>query len=172
MVIIGVLLLFLGYRIKKVAFFIIWFLLGYSLVDTIMPYLNGWVPAIADNNLWQILLPIAGGLLLALLGFTIEKLCVGGIVFGLSIMVAVEYFGTEIPVIAVGAVVGIILGALAVTLMKPAIIIATAVAGAYTLTVALLTWFPEIKGEVFYFPMLVGFATIGGLTQFFTTKHA
>lgn len=171
MAIVGVLLLFLGYRIKKVAFFIIWFILGYSLIDAIMPNINEWVPAIAENNLWQILLPIAGGLLLALLGFTIEKLCVGGIVFGLSIMVTVEYFGTAVPTIAIGAVVGVILGALAVTLMKPAIILATAIAGSYAMTLALLAWFPEISREIFYFPMLGGFAAIGAVTQFMTTKH-
>ena len=73
--------------------------------------------------------------------------------------------------IAIGAVVGVILGALAVTLMKPAIILATAIAGSYAMTLALLAWFPEISREIFYFPMLGGFAAIGAVTQFMTTKH-
>ena len=71
----GLALMFFGYRIKKVAFFIIWFILEYNLMVFLMPTLNNMVPDMATNNLYQILLPIAGGLLLALLGFSIEKLC-------------------------------------------------------------------------------------------------
>ena len=51
--VLGVLLLFAGYKIKKIAFFIVWFLLGYTLMCHLMPYLNEWVPDIATNDLWQ-----------------------------------------------------------------------------------------------------------------------
>ncbi len=172
MAIAGVLLLLMGYRIKKVAFFIIWFVVGYNLMSLFMPNLNQLVPAIAENNLWQILLPIAGGLLLALLGFSIEKLCVGMMVFGLSIMVTVQYFGTDVQTIAIGAAIGVILGALAVMLMKPAVIIASSLAGAYALTMLILTLADGIDAGVFYFPMLIGFTIVGSVTQFLTTKHA
>ena len=170
MAIVGVLLLFIGYRIKKAAFFIVWFILGYNLMSLFLPNINEWVPAIAENNLWQILLPIAGGLLLALLGFTIEKLCVGGIVFGLVLMITVQYFGTDWQTLAVGGVIGIIAGGLAVTLMKPAVIVATAAAGSYALTMAILTWATGIDATVFYFPILIGLAAVGTVTQFMTTK--
>lgn len=172
MVIVGVLLLFMGYRIKKVAFFIIWFVVGYNLVSLFMPNLRELVPAINESDLWSILLPVAGGLLLALLGFSIEKLCVGLMVFGLTMMVTIQYFGTDWQTLAIGAVVGLILGGLAVTLMKPAVIIASSLAGAYALTMAILTWASGLDAGALYFPMLIGFTAVGSVAQFMTTKHA
>ena len=171
MAIFGVVMLLFGYQVKKIAFFVIWFLIGYSLMQYFMPTLNEWVPQIAGEQLWQILLPIAGGLLLALLGLSIEKVCVAGIVFGLTMVVTMKYFGNGIPTLATGAIIGVILGALAVTMMKPAIIIATSLAGAYCLTVALLTWQPSIDYQIFYFPILVGLTAVGAIFQFSTAKH-
>ena len=145
----GLAVLLFGYRIKKVAFFIIWFLIGYNLMMFLMPTLNNLVPAIAESSLYQILLPIAGGLLLALLGFSIEKICVAGICFFLVMMITVQYFGTDVPTLAVGAIIGVVAGAAATAMMKPAIIIATAIAGGYTLTLAILNLFPDMSKEIF-----------------------
>ena len=79
----GLAVLLFGYRIKKIAFFIVWFLLGYLGISYLMPEIIKLSPEVASNDLFQILIPIGGGLLLALLGFSIEKLCVGGICFAL-----------------------------------------------------------------------------------------
>ena len=106
----GLLLMFLGYKIKKIAFFIVWFLLGYIATGYLMPIINGAVAEIANNELWQSLLPIAGGLLLGLMGFMIEKVCLGGICFGLVIMMTAQYFGTEIQTMAIGAIIGTLAG--------------------------------------------------------------
>ena len=171
MLVAGLLLLFLGYRIKKVAFFIIWFILGFNLMGFLMPIINNAVPDISSNQLYQILLPIAGGLLLALLGFSIEKICVAGICFALVMMITIQYFGTEIPTLAIGAVVGVVLAALAVTLMKPATILATSFAGGYALTMGLLELNLGIAPEIFYWPILLGSALIGAIVQFSSTKH-
>lgn len=168
---IGLALIFFGYRIKKIAFFLIWFILGYNLMGLLMPVINNAVPEIAANNLYQILLPIAGGLLLALMGFSIEKLCVGGICFALTMLITVQYFGTEMQTLAIGGVVAVLVAGAAVMLMKPATIIATAVAGAYALTIATLALFPDISKETYYFIILGGAAAIGSVFQFLTTKH-
>ena len=168
---IGLAVLLFGYRIKKVAFFIIWFLIGYNLMLFLMPILNNLVPQIAESQLYQLLLPIGGGLLLALLGFSIEKVCVAGICFFLVMLITIQYFGTEVPTLAVGAIIGVVAAATATALMKPAIIIATAVAGGYALTLAILGIFPDISKEIFYFPMIGGMALLGALFQFATTKH-
>ena len=168
---IGIAVLFFGYRIKKVAFFIIWFLIGYNLMLILMPFINSMVPEIAGSGLYQALLPIGGGVVLAMLGFTIEKFCVAAICFALVMIITVQYFGTEIPTLAVGAILGLVAGALATTLMKPAIIITTSLAGGYALTIALLNFFPEINKEIFYFPMIGGVSLIGAIFQFSTTKH-
>ena len=125
----GLALIFFGYRIKKIAFFIVWFILGYSLMGYLMPIINNAFPDIVGNDLWQMLLPVAGGLLAALMGFTVEKLCVGGIVFGLTLAITAQYFGTEMQTMSIGGVVGVVLAGAAVMLIKPAIILATSLAG-------------------------------------------
>lgn len=166
----GLAVLLFGYRIKKIAFFIIWFILGYNLMEFLMPTINSAIPQIVENQLYQILLPIGGGLLLALLGFSIEKLCVGGICFGLVMIITVQYFGTEMQTLAIGGVVGIIAAGAAVMLMKPAIIIATSLAGAYALTLAVLA-LTELSAGLYYWPMIIGVTVIGSIFQFATTKR-
>ena len=165
MAIIGAVLLFFGYRVKQVAFFVIWFLIGYTLMQYFMPTLNSWVPQIATSQPWQILMPLAGGILLAFLGLSIEKLCVAGIVFGLTMIITMKYFGSDVPTLAVGSIIGLVLGGIAVNMMKPAIIIATSLAGAYCLTVALLTWLPDIDPKIFYFPILAILTIVGCVVQ-------
>ncbi len=168
---VGILLLFVGYRVKKLAFFIIWFLLGFNLVGFLMPNINQMVPEIAASGLYQTLIPIAGGLLLALLGFSIEKLCLGGICFALVMVITVRYFGSEMSALAVGGIIGVIAAGVAVMMMKPATILATAVAGSYAITMALLSINPSMDYGVFYWPILLGLAAVGALVQFVTTKH-
>lgn len=169
---VGLAVLLFGYRIKKIAFFIIWFLIGYNLMMLLMPAINNAVPQIAGNSLYQILLPIGGGVLLALLGFSIEKICVAGICFFLVMLITVQYFGTDIPTLAIGAILGVIAGAAGTAMMKPAIILATSIAGGWALTIALLEIFPAIDGKILYFPMLIGSAVLGAIFQFATTKHS
>lgn len=169
MLAIGVLLLVAGYRIKKIAFFIIWFILGYMLTSYLIPTLNSLVPEIAGSELWQWLLPLCGGLLLALLGFSIEKVCLGGICFALVMAVTVEYFGTEPQTLAIGAVVGVIAAGAAVTMMKPATIVATAIAGAYCATMGAIH-LAGIDETVWYWPCMAGLSLIGSTIQFITTK--
>ena len=173
MAVVGLLLLFMGYRIKKVGFFIIWFLIGYNLMLTLLssPTIESFLPDAMKTEFWSVLLPVAGGLLLALLGFSIEKLCVGGMVFGMIIMLTAQYFGTEIQTLVIGAIIGIVLAGLAVTLMKPTIIVATSLMGAYALTITLLYFVTSIDKQAFYFPILIGLTILGSAVQFATTKN-
>lgn len=170
-IVVGLLLLFAGYRIKKIAFFIVWFLLGVTLMNHLMPFIKDAVPAIADSDLWRNLLPIAGGLLVALMGFSIEKVCVGGIAFGLTLAITAQYFGTEMQTLLIGGVIGVVLAGAAVMLMKPAIIIATSVAGGYALTMGILALATSLNPEIYYFPFLIGSSAIGSVVQFLTTRR-
>lgn len=167
----GAVVLLFGYRIKKIAFFIIWFILGFNLVMWLLPTINDLVPDIAASELYQTLLPIGGGVLLALLGFSIEKLCVGGICFVLTMLITIQYFGTDMQVLAIGGIVGVLVAGFAVMVMKPATIIATAVAGAYALTLAIMKLNAEIDFGAMYWPMLLGIAAAGSIFQFLTTKR-
>ena len=172
MLAIGLALCLFGYKIKKIAFFILWFLIGYQLMSYLMPVLNNAVPQIATMTIWQTLLPIAGGILLGLLGFSIEKLCIGGACFGLTIILATKYFGTAPETIAIAAVVGIVLAGLATMLIKPASIVATSLAGAYLLILAGTELLPDLNFTTYYFAYLAGLGAVGSLFQFITTKHS
>lgn len=168
---IGLALMLMGYKIKKIAFFIAWFLLGYILTGYLMPTINSILPDAINNTFWQSLIPVLGGLLLALMGFMIEKVCLAGICFSLSMIMAVQYFGTEVQVLAIGGIIGVILGGLAITMMKPATIIATAAVGAYALTLAMLALLPSMDRGIWFWPMIIGFSALGAIIQFVSTKR-
>lgn len=168
---IGLLLMFAGYKIKKVAFFIVWFLLGYIGSVYLLPIVNSNLPDIARSDFWQGLIPILGGLLLGLMGFMVEKICIAGIVFGLTLMMTAQYFGTEIQAMAIGGVIGAVLGGFATMMLKPATIVATSVAGAYALTLAILAISPNLDGDTLFWPMIIGFGALGSVVQFLSCKN-
>ena len=165
----GAAVLLAGYRINKIAFFVVWFIIGLNLAHFLMPVFENMVPEIAGNDLWQNLIPIAGGLLLGLMGFSIEKVCVGGIAFALVVMTIAQYFGTDLQTLAIGAVIGVIAAGAAVMMIKPAIIIATSLAGSYVITMGIIQL--SDVGMNMYFPLLIGNAIFGAVTQFLTTKR-
>lgn len=167
----GLALMLIGYKIKKIAFFIIWFLLGYIASGYLLPIINSALSEVAESNFWQGLIPILGGLLLGLMGFMIEKICLGGVVFGLTLLMTAQYFGTEIQTMVIGGIIGAVLGGVAVMMMKPATIIATSIAGGYALTLAILALAPELDAETWFWPMIVGFGALGSLIQFISCKH-
>ena len=168
---VGLALMLIGYKIKKIAFFIIWFLLGYIASGYLLPIINNALPEVAESNFWQGLIPILGGLLLGLMGFMIEKICLGGVVFGLTLLMTAQYFGTEIQTMVIGGIIGAVLAGVAVMMMKPATIIATSIAGGYALTLAILALAPDINAETWFWPMIVGFGAIGSVVQFISCKH-
>lgn len=170
MAIVGLLLLFAGFKIKKIAFFILWFLIGFNLVVVFLPALANVMPDIVNDTFWQNVLPLCGGLLLAMFGFTIEKVCISVAVFALTMMITVQYFGTDVQTIIIGAVIGIVLAGAAVMLIKPAIILATALVGSYTLTTLILFFATGMDPAVYYFPLLFGGAALGSIVQFATTQ--
>ena len=70
----GLVVCFFGYKLKKLAFAIAWFLIGYTLCSHFAPDIIAWMPQLENPNLWMEILPIAVGLLAALMGLTIERL--------------------------------------------------------------------------------------------------
>lgn len=125
-IIIGLFLLFFGYRVKKIAITVIWFVVGYWLVSQ-------FANQIVQDQFWQFLLCCTGGLVLGIFGMTIEKFAVFltvGVTFGMSVM---QNFGpaTDWTLPAIAVAVGVVAGVIAVWLIKPMIIIATSVEGSY-----------------------------------------
>ena len=171
MLLLGVLILILGYRIKKVAFFIAWFILGYLGENYFMPEIVKVLPEVATTQLYQALIPIGGGLLAALLGFSVEKVCVSGICFALVMFIAIQYFGSEVQTLAIAGVVAVLIAGAATMLMKPATIIATSGVGAYAITIALVFLISSFDRNTYYWPMIFGLTAVGSVFQFLTTKQ-
>ena len=167
----GVAVLLFGYRLKKIAFFIIWFIIGFNLMGILTPFISSNVPIIAESELYQTLLPIAGGIILAFMGFSVEKMCVGGICFAVVLLVTIQYFGTDMQYIAIGAIVGVLLAGFGVMMMKPATIVATALVGAYALTLSIMKFNEGIDFGTMYWPILLGLTAVGSVFQFLTTKR-
>lgn len=168
----GLALMLVGFRIKKAAFFILWFILGYVASGYLLPIINNALPEIAESTFWQGLIPLIGGLLLALMGFMIEKIALGGVVFGLTLMMTAQYFGTEMQTMLIAGIVGAVLAGVSVMMMKPATIIATSVGGAYALTLAILAIASgSIDAETAFWPMIIGFSALGSIVQFISCKH-
>ena len=74
-IILGLLVCFFGYKIKKIAFFIIGFIIGYNLGLKIPPE---WY---AGNDIITAILPFLTGIFLSLIALTAEKICVSLIVW-------------------------------------------------------------------------------------------
>ena len=122
---IGIFLLFFGYRLKKIAITIIWFIVGFWLVSL-------FIDKVTPDPTWQLILCGVGGLVLGMFGMTIERFAIFvtvGVTFAMSV---IQNFGPVVdwtlPAIAVA--VGVVTGALGVWLVKPMIIVATAIEGA------------------------------------------
>ena len=157
--IVGFFLLLFGYRVKKIAITIIWFIIGYWLVSL-------FVDQIIADQMWQFILCCVGGLVLGMLGMTIERFAIFVTVGATFAMFVIQNFGPVtdwvLPVIAVA--VGVVAGTIAVWLVKPMIILATAIEGARLVTVsglALLN-FPQPE---WYMVLLLAVAAFGIVFQ-------
>lgn len=168
-IIIGALLCLFGYRLKRAAFAVAWFYVGFRLITILLPQIYSLIPQIAGETFWEYLLPICGGLLFALLGFSIEKLCIGGIIFILTFTIILENFGTEPLTLGIAAIIGVILGGLSTSIIKPASIIATSAAGSYALTLFLSPFLNIERPNTLY--LFIGITIISALFQFMTTRN-
>lgn len=167
----GIILCFFGYRLKKIAFAIAWFLIGYTLAAYVAPGLvHNLMPQLENPDLWITVLPLAVGLLLSLMGLSIERLCVSTLAFIAVVAIAIHQFGFSWPLLGVASILGVVAGMIAVSMMKPAIIIITAVIGAQGIAAGLLSAIAAIPA-VAYMPILVVLAIVGAVFQFRNTKN-
>lgn len=122
---IGIFLLLFGYRLKRIAITVLWFIIGYWLAKQFVGY-------IVSEQIWQIILCCISGLLLGMVGIAIERFAVFvtvGITFGMAFL---QNFGGSTPdwaTIAIAVAIGVVAGVIAVWLMKPMIIFATSFEG-------------------------------------------
>ena len=160
----GIFLCLFGYRIKKVAFTVIWFIIGYYLASLAMPY-------ITDDQTWQLLAPIGVGIITGMLGFRIEKFCIFAVATFTVTTTIIETFQLQdIWAIALAIAAGIVVGCIATALIKPVGIITTALSGSkliakYSVAELALAHYPS-----FVIILCIG-AAIGMFFQFKNCKH-
>ena len=163
-IIIGIFLCLFGYRIKKVAFIVIWFIIGFYLASLAMPH-------ITDDPTWQTLVPIAVGVLTGMLGFSIEKFCIFAVAaFTVSTTIIETFQLNEVFTIGLAIAAGVIVGCIAVSLIKPLGIITTALSGSKLIAKYAVAELALAHNPYFIIILCAG-AAIGILFQFKNCKH-
>lgn len=166
-IILGLLVCFFGYKIKKIAFFIVGFIIGYNLGLKIPPE---WY---AGNDIITAILPFLTGIFLSLIALTAEKICVSLIVGIFVFFAAINFQGGifSAQTIIVAAIAAAIAGCIAGFMVKPASIIATAIIGAYYvginsvgLNIPYVTYIP------FFYIITSVLAVLGMIFQFKKNK--
>ena len=168
-IIIGLILAFAGYRIKRIAMAIIWFIIGYSLVKMFLPNL-------VEDPFWQTILQIAAGALLSMVGLSIEKLAVSLTAGAVVTMLVIQHFGpiTNWTLVAIAIACGTIAGVIAVWIMKPAVILFKAIEGASLISLNLMTFIPaDVITNIPYLHIIILtiLATAGTIFQWNNTKN-
>ena len=161
---------FFGYKLKKIALFIIWFIIGY--------HLGKMIPASAVNNdqLWLTVLPLATGLLASMLSLSIERLCVALLAGAIGFFVTMNLIFGEayvfMPNVVIAIAVAVVLGCLSAGLIKPMSIIITAIGGAYYAATSAVAAFPALVIASLPMALILTcvLATLGIVFQFSSNK--
>lgn len=161
---IGVFLCLFGYRIKKVAFIIIWFAIGYYLASLVVPHF-------IEDPTWRQLLPIGVGVITGVLGFSLEKICIFAVAaFSVSTTIIDLFQMTEVLPIAVAIAAGVVVGCIAISLIKPLGIITTALSGSKLIAKYSVAQFALAHNPNFLIILAVA-AAIGIVFQFKNCRH-
>lgn len=161
-VILGIILLFGGYKFRKYVMWIAWFCVGYMLVKVVGPNI------IHDVKM-LFLAEVLGGLILAVFSFdlTVISEYLLGLFAGFTLVTS--FTGLTVLGVILGIVVGIIFAILAVRYSKYIIILATAYLGAHLIAPALPVVFTKLTLSVNVLTIIL--FVIGALVQFFTTRE-
>ena len=161
--IIGVLLLFFGYKLQKWIVILGWFLLGYML--------GGYIGGMFTSGTIFLIIQIGCGLLLAGGGWKLEKiaLCVAIAYYTYCVLVPYNFSFFSEALYNTATIIGIsiIVGIIAVRFIKPILILVTAFYGA-TMIVQYLPNFVSLSGNIltygFYVLIIIG-AIVQGKTN-------
>lgn len=161
---IGIFLCLCGYRIKKVAFVVIWFIIGYYLMSLAVPH-------ITTDPTWSQILPIGAGIVLGVLGFSIEKFCIFAIAtFTVATTIIESFQLTEILPIALAIAAGVVVGCIATAFIKPLGIITTALSGAKLIAKYTVSGL-ALQHEPYFLVILAICFAVGVAFQFKSCRH-
>lgn len=170
--IIGAIMLFAGYKVQKVMIFIAWFLLGYNLShDICISFLS--------NETLLLVINIIIGLVFGSIGYSLERLSLFIAVSYLTYQVLSSYFAVnlqqvfadqgDLMVFAILVAGSMIVGGIAVSFMKPIIIIVTSLYGANLIK---LNMGAVVSIEAQYILYIaIALFVIGMIVQFKTNKR-
>ena len=160
----GIFLCLFGYRLKKVAFIVIWFIIGFYLMSLL-------APQITSDTTWQLIMQVAAGILLGMLGFSIEKFCIFAVAtFSVSTAIIETFQLAEILPIALAIGAGVVVGCIAIAFIKPVSIITTSLSGA-KLIAKYTTLQLSLPHEPYFLGILVVALIIGIVFQFKNCHH-
>ena len=134
--VLGVLLLLFGYRLKRIAMIIIGFVVGWGIAAQ-------FAPNIVADPFWQFVIKLALGALLAIMATTIERLAV----FAIVALAVGSAFYNAAPItdamahVSISVAVGVVAGVISVWFIKPAFIVASGLKGAQMLSTLLASLF-------------------------------
>lgn len=173
-IILSIVLCFFGYRLKRIAFAIVWFVIGYNLGDFLLPYVTPYMQGI--DPFFISILPLLVGLLMSLIGISVERVCVFLIGVGLTLItyrMFIEAGTVELSWITFGiaVIIGCVVGTVAISIMRPAIIILTSYAGGTQLAAAIAGFVPALNNATAYLVLTIAMVVIGAVYQFKSTKH-
>ncbi len=158
-VIVGLIICFGGYKLKGKIMAVIWFVVGYLLVKTLLPII-----AVNLDSKILLLITILGGLIFAFFSFELTSISEYLIGFFAGFTIATSFLGTELVGIIVGIVAGLICAIIAQKFAKYIIILATAYIGATLVAPLLPQLVPNLGIEVSFISLAL-FA-IGAIVQF------
>lgn len=162
---IGLLLCFSGYRLRKFGVAIIWFAIGYTIANMIATNYVSEGNALLTIN-------IAAGIILGVCGYSLEKI---GIYIAVGLMTFQFVYNilpySELINILIAVACGIILAAIAVAAIKPITIIVTALGGSSLFIQGAKGLMSVASNEVFLVLEIL-FIVLGIVYQFKTNEHS
>jgi hypothetical protein len=172
-VILGFIYCFLGYKAMRFVTTLVGFALGLSIGYVVAQVAHLTSPL-------DIIVPIAGGIVFALLGFFLYRIgiffAVFLAVFGITVSLLKEYTRLdETVVLIVALVVGVILAILSVVYLRPLVIVSTAISGGMILANEIyenlvhVRWSADLETMIRLGTGLL-LALIGMIYQFRTTR--
>ena len=174
-IVLGAVVCFYGYGLKKFAFALLWFIVGFKLSTGILG-----IPEVAslfdgiDPMLIQFI-PLAVGLLCSLIGTAIERAAIATLSFGLTMYLAITLMQTGIipynlMYFGLAIIIGAAVACVSVRFIKPAIIIFSAIIGAQEIATALLLLIPALNTiPAASMVLMIVLAILGSAFQF---KHS
>ena len=129
------------------------------------------VPHITTDPTWSQILPIGAGLILGMLGFSIEKFCIFAVATFTVATTLIETLQlTEILFIALAIGAGVVVGCIATAFIKPLGIITTALSGAKLIAKYTVSGL-ALQHEPYFLVILAICFAVGVLFQFKSCRH-